>query len=145
MPRKWTEEQDAALTAAVEAITAEEEAKGDKSPFLPDGFCLRQVLWPRVAKRAGRSLTAGACQARWNTALNPNVVLGPWTAEEDAALIESVKRTPLKQMGWSERARELANATGHAAPRRRGGADVCDRYLKALSGPGGSRKRARGG
>lgn len=50
------------------------------------------------------------CQQRWQKVLNPNLVKGPWTKEEDAKVIELVQKYGPKR--WSLIAKNLRGRLG---------------------------------
>lgn len=45
------------------------------------GLCVNEVLCSALCLSQGR--TDGQCQHRWQKVLNPELVKGPWTKEED--------------------------------------------------------------
>jgi hypothetical protein len=50
------------------------------------------------------------CLHRWQKVLNPELVKGPWTKEEDEKIIELVKELGAKQ--WSKIAMQLPGRIG---------------------------------
>ena len=68
----WTEEEDEALRVAIGAYTSGERIK-----------------WSLVAARIP-SRTDVQCRERWKNVLDPKIKFGPWSAEEDAALISAL-------------------------------------------------------
>jgi hypothetical protein len=70
MRNHFTELEDRFLSALVEAYGEED--------------------WEAIAARMMHR-TARQCKERWNQYLAPNVVRSPWTAEEDALLLEKVE------------------------------------------------------
>ncbi|OQS04227.1 hypothetical protein THRCLA_20935 [Thraustotheca clavata] len=114
--QSWSKKEDKKLIAAVKA-----QGKGYKAN------------WKLVAQSvSGR--TAGACQGRWNTELDPLVDRTPWTEELDAKLLELYKDPEYDS--WSKRALALAlgKTSANGEPMRRSGADVCSRYFKLTKG-----------
>lgn len=86
---KWTPEEDAKLREAVEANNAKN--------------------WKRIARSLpGR--TDVQCLHRWQKVLKPGLIKGPWTAEEDAKVLELVSIHGQKK--WSMIARELKGRLG---------------------------------
>ncbi|KAL9183586.1 hypothetical protein ACHAXT_004442 [Thalassiosira profunda] len=86
---KWTAEEDAQLRRAV-------NANGGKN-------------WKRIALQLpGRSDVQ--CLHRWQKVLKPGLVKGPWTAEEDATVVELVNKYGQKK--WSFIARQLQGRLG---------------------------------
>mmetsp|Transcript_22862 Transcript_22862/g.54167 ORF Transcript_22862/g.54167 Transcript_22862/m.54167 type:complete len:580 (-) Transcript_22862:116-1855(-) len=86
---KWTEIEDDALRAAVKDF-------GGKS-------------WKKIASRLpGR--TDVQCLHRWQKVLKPGLIKGPWTADEDAKVIQLVKIHGNKK--WSFIARQLKGRLG---------------------------------
>lgn len=65
--------------------------------------------WKRVAETFD-DRTDVQCQQRWTKNLNPNLVKGPWTAEEDAKVIELVNIHGAKK--WSLIADHLPGRIG---------------------------------
>ncbi|KAG5180922.1 Homeodomain-like protein, partial [Tribonema minus] len=74
MRAKWTKAEDAELKKLVEECQAEGWKKSS---------------WKTISDGMGER-TETQCQHRWQKALNPTVAKGPWTAEEDAKVIEVV-------------------------------------------------------
>ena len=105
--------------------------------------------WTAVAKIVGRGRTGPACQARWITALSDDVYRGPWTEDEDAALLKLMADPTTNS--WSKRGDALAAL--HQG-RRRGGGDTWQRYFllkkkppvrrRGGGGRGGSSRRTSG-
>jgi hypothetical protein len=86
---KWSEEEDELLRRAVKEF-------GGKN-------------WKKIAARLlGR--TDVQCLHRWQKVLRPGLVKGPWTAEEDATVIQLVKKFGTKK--WSLIARQLNGRLG---------------------------------
>ncbi|KAL1543502.1 transcription factor MYB3R-5-like [Salvia divinorum] len=85
----WTEEEDNILRDAVHKY----EGKS----------------WKKIAGcLPGR--TDVQCLHRWQKVINPDLVKGPWSKEEDVILIELVERSGGKK--WSEIAEQLPGRTG---------------------------------
>lgn len=61
------------------------------------------VHWPHIAKLMSQR-TARQCRERWNIKLNPDVIKGNWTLQEDRTIVELYK-----SMGsqWTEMAKSL--------------------------------------
>ncbi|KAL3470339.1 hypothetical protein BJX99DRAFT_264331 [Aspergillus californicus] len=59
--------------------------------------------WTKVAEMVG-SRHPDQCAKRWHHSLDPNVKRGPWTPDEDAALVEAVQRIG---RDWKAIGREL--------------------------------------
>jgi hypothetical protein len=86
---KWSEEEDELLRRAVKEF-------GGKN-------------WKKIAARLeGR--TDVQCLHRWQKVLRPGLVKGPWTTEEDATVVELVKKFGTKK--WSLIARQLNGRLG---------------------------------
>jgi len=86
---KWTVEEDRRLRYAVEDNSAKN--------------------WKKIAESLpGRSDVQ--CLHRWQKVLKPGLVKGPWTAEEDAKVVELVERYGQKK--WSLIAKELKGRLG---------------------------------
>uniref|UniRef100_A0A4W4FC47 Myb-like domain-containing protein n=1 Tax=Electrophorus electricus TaxID=8005 RepID=A0A4W4FC47_ELEEL len=66
---------------------------------------LGKVKWSREETR-----TDGQCQHRWQKVLNPELVKGPWTKEEDQRVIELVHKYGPKR--WSVIAKHLQGRIG---------------------------------
>lgn len=75
---KWTAEEDLVLRSAVAEL-------GTRN-------------WRSIAKRLPKR-TEVQCLQRWQKDLKPTLVKGPWTAQEDAKVLEFVKRYGAKK--WS--------------------------------------------
>ncbi|KAG2379378.1 hypothetical protein C9374_007517 [Naegleria lovaniensis] len=86
---KWTPEEDKTLKAAV--------------------LLHRGKNWKKIAEHFP-DRTDVQCLHRWQKVLNPDVVKGPWTAEEDNQVIELVKKYGAKK--WSLIAQHLPGRIG---------------------------------
>ncbi|KAL6569482.1 hypothetical protein OROMI_013996 [Orobanche minor] len=87
----WAEEEDVVLQDAVQRY-------GGKS-------------WKKVAKcLPGRTDTQ--CLHRWQKVLNPDLVKGPWSKEEDMLLVKLVEKQLDKKMKWAEIAEQLPGRMG---------------------------------
>lgn len=87
--QKWTPNEDRTLRAAVMAHT-------DKN-------------WKKVAEQLPNR-SEDQCSQRWQKVLNPEVVKGPWTEEEDKKVINLVKQHGPKK--WSLIAQQLPGRIG---------------------------------
>mmetsp|Transcript_1525 Transcript_1525/g.5226 ORF Transcript_1525/g.5226 Transcript_1525/m.5226 type:complete len:523 (-) Transcript_1525:1300-2868(-) len=76
---KWTDEDDKKLKAAV--------------------LLHNEKNWKEIAKMMDNRYTETQCLNRYKKVLNPNVVKGPWTEEEDQKLMQLVKLHGAKK--WS--------------------------------------------
>ena len=86
---KWTAEEDSRLAALVDQFHAKN--------------------WKKIAERMeGR--TDVQCLHRWQKVLNPDLVKGPWTKEEDRTVIELVSQHGPKK--WSLIASHLPGRIG---------------------------------
>ena len=47
--------------------------------------------WSQVAQFVGNDRTRAQCSQRWNRGLDPRILKGPWTEEEEKELLRSVK------------------------------------------------------
>jgi myb proto-oncogene protein len=65
--------------------------------------------WKKVASFL-KDRTDVQCLHRWQKVLNPNLVKGPWTKEEDEIVIEMVKRYGPRN--WSAIAQHLPGRIG---------------------------------
>jgi hypothetical protein len=68
---KWTKQEDGFLTAAVKTYLDAKEV----------------VDWSKVS-RCVTARTAKQCRERWHFHLDPSIVTGPWTMQEDFLLVE---------------------------------------------------------
>ncbi|KAL5792470.1 hypothetical protein ACOSP7_001064 [Xanthoceras sorbifolium] len=85
----WTEEEDNVLSLAVQKFRAKS--------------------WKSIAENVpGR--TSVQCLHRWQKVLDPNLVKGPWSKEEDGLLIELVREQGNKK--WSEIAKRFPGRIG---------------------------------
>ncbi|KAH7435843.1 hypothetical protein KP509_06G081400 [Ceratopteris richardii] len=85
----WTPEEDEILRKAVE--------------------CFNGKNWKRIAELL-KDRTDVQCLHRWQKVLNPSLVKGPWTKEEDDKIIELVKKNGPRK--WSVIARSLPGRIG---------------------------------
>ncbi|MGH0170700.1 UNVERIFIED_CONTAM: hypothetical protein FKN15_059362 [Acipenser sinensis] len=86
---KWTQEEDESLRGLVQNF-----GQGD---------------WKRIASFL-TNRTEQQCQHRWLKVLNPDLVKGPWTKEEDEKVIELVNCYGTKQ--WASIAKHLKGRLG---------------------------------
>ncbi|CAA0838367.1 Myb-related protein 3R-1 [Striga hermonthica] len=86
---QWTAEEDEILRVAVQQF------KGKN--------------WKKIAERF-KDRTDVQCLHRWQKVLNPDLVKGPWSKEEDEIIIEMVKRYGPKK--WSTIAQHLPGRIG---------------------------------
>ncbi|KAL9642601.1 hypothetical protein ABK040_011166 [Willaertia magna] len=87
--KAWTPEEDRVLKAAV--------------------LHYRGKNWKKIAENFP-DRTDVQCLHRWQKVLNPEVVKGPWTAEEDQKVVELVKKYGAKK--WSLIAQQLPGRIG---------------------------------
>ncbi len=66
--------------------------------------------WKKVAEIMGNNKTDVQCLHRWQKVLNPVLVKGPWTAEEDGKVVDLVERYGPKK--WSLVAQHLPGRIG---------------------------------
>lgn len=85
----WTPEEDEILRRAVQ--------------------CFKGKNWKRIAELL-RDRTDVQCLHRWQKVLNPNLVKGPWTKEEDEKIMELVNKHGAKK--WSVISRSLPGRIG---------------------------------
>jgi len=143
--KMWTEEEDALLRQAVEKygedwVTVAQEVPGRnklqcvqrwkktlrpgliKGTWKPEeDALLLQVMveemegdWQAISRRIpGRN--AKQCKERWTLNLNPSINHGPWSAEEDATLVQLHSEIGGK---WSILAKRLTGRTEHAIKTR---------------------------
>ena len=71
--------------------------------------------WVLTAKQLGSGRTGKQCRERWLNHLRPDLNKGPWTAEEDAALVEAHRAVGNR---WSEIARRLPGRPENAIKNR---------------------------
>ena len=99
----WTEEEDEALRVAVSVYT-----KGQR------------IKWTLIADQIP-TRTDVQCRERWMHCLDPNIVTGPWTEEEDRALLSAVApdaSSELKFNEWGKLAQLTPGRTPKSAMRR---------------------------
>uniref|UniRef100_A0A336MDV2 CSON015200 protein n=1 Tax=Culicoides sonorensis TaxID=179676 RepID=A0A336MDV2_CULSO len=85
---KWTKDEDTSLKFLV-------EAHGEN--------------WEQIAKLMP-DRTEVQCQQRWTKVVNPNLIKGPWTKEEDEKVVELVEKYGPKK--WTLIARHLKGRIG---------------------------------
>lgn len=68
------------------------------------------MRWTRAATYFSDTRTDVQCLHRWQKVLNPDLVKGPWTAEEDAKIVKLVMELGPKR--WSKIASELPGRIG---------------------------------
>lgn len=88
-PRKWSKEEDEALTCLVETYGTDN--------------------WEGVAYYM-HSRTALQCQCRWQRVVSPHLIKGPWTKEEDEKVAELVAKYGPKK--WTVIAKHLKGRIG---------------------------------
>mmetsp|Transcript_3543 Transcript_3543/g.8892 ORF Transcript_3543/g.8892 Transcript_3543/m.8892 type:complete len:705 (-) Transcript_3543:28-2142(-) len=93
--RRWAEDEDARLRAAVEAHGA--------------------AQWGKIASVMGSSRSASMCRERWHYHLSPEVHKRDWLAEEDALIIGAART----QSRWAKAiASQLQGRSAHAVRNR---------------------------
>lgn len=85
----WTEEEDEMLKQAVEYHNGKN--------------------WKKIADML-QNRTSVQCLHRWQKVLNPNLVKGPWTKEEDEAIVKLVQQYGAEN--WSMIASNLPGRIG---------------------------------
>lgn len=122
MPPKtnaWTSSEEVKLRKIVTDLQQSDPHKYDHRI---DKQC---PFWDEVAKKMGNGRTAAACLGRWMTKVGGDITRGNWTETEDQSLLAMFKSKALNS--WSKRAIELGKKF-HGG-KRRGGAEVCSRYM----------------
>ena len=66
--------------------------------------------WKAVAEMVGLNRSNIQCKHRWQKALDPNLVKGPWSMEEDRKIVSLVGQFGPKR--WSFIAKHLQGRTG---------------------------------
>uniref|UniRef100_A0A3Q1GG84 Transcriptional activator Myb n=1 Tax=Acanthochromis polyacanthus TaxID=80966 RepID=A0A3Q1GG84_9TELE len=87
---RWTREEDEKLKKLVELHGSED--------------------WKLIASLLTQNRTDVQCQHRWQKVLNPELIKGPWTKEEDQRVIELVQKYGAKR--WSVIAKHLKGRIG---------------------------------
>lgn len=68
------------------------------------------AFWSALASGLGGGRTDAQCQHRWEKVLNPALIKGPWTEEEDRLIVELVEQHGAKK--WSVIANEISGRIG---------------------------------
>lgn len=114
----WTSSEEAKLRKIVTDLKKENPEKypriDKQGPF-----------WTEVAKKHKNGRSAAACLGRWMTKVGGDITRDNWTEKEDKALLSMFKSKEFNS--WSKRAIELGKKF-HGG-KRRGGAEVCSRYM----------------
>ncbi|KAM9779237.1 transcriptional activator Myb isoform X1 [Syngnathus typhle] len=87
---RWTREEDEKLKKLVELHGSDD--------------------WKVIASFLSQNRTDVQCQHRWQKVLNPELIKGPWTKEEDQRVIELVQKYGAKR--WSVIAKHLKGRIG---------------------------------
>ena len=69
--------------------------------------------WDPIAKELSRNKSSRECQERWTRYLKPGSRKGQWTEEEDAVVLDAVKKSiedPFTR--WSDLAQQLPGRVG---------------------------------
>ncbi|CAF1001828.1 unnamed protein product [Didymodactylos carnosus] len=88
--KKWTKEEDQKLREGCERFG--------------------EYNWSQIANHVGGQRTESQCQHRWDRVLNPSIVKGPWTSEEDNKVRDLVEKYGPRQ--WSLIAKHLTGRVG---------------------------------
>lgn len=117
-PRGWTDDEDAALTRAVQQHGV--------------------ASWCHISKFV-QGRTSKQCRERWHNQLKPEIYRGAWTGEEDKLILDLVKAHGRK---WAFISRQLPGRTDNAVKKRfdghihrRLGSDDPSVVTTPLSGP----------
>ena len=86
----WTEQQDASLINAVRKYNGKN--------------------WKAVAEMVGLNRSNIQCKHRWQKVLDPNLVKGPWSPDEDRLIVNLITQYGAKR--WSFIAEKLRGRTG---------------------------------
>lgn len=91
---KWMPDEDAILIKAVGEWQAwhAAENRGISSEVELQEELDKSIPWAHIAATLPRPRTGVQALARWSEALDPRIVKGKWTAEEDAALMRGIQR-----------------------------------------------------
>ncbi|GER57457.1 Myb-like protein [Striga asiatica] len=92
----------------------------NKKPLAVNGMPFYKMQFKYMEEKAGKKLatkclpgrTDTQCLHRWQKVLNPNLIKGPWSKEEDNLLITLVEKQSGKKMKWSEIAAQLPSRMG---------------------------------
>lgn len=66
--------------------------------------------WKKISETVGGDKTHIQCLHRWQKVLDPKLVKGPWTVEEDNIIVNTVTQFGAKK--WSHIAKSLPGRTG---------------------------------
>ena len=114
----WTFSEEAKLRKIVNQLQQSDPVKYERidelSPF-----------WTEVANQHKNGRSAAACLARWMTKVGGDITHGNWTETEDQTLLDMYSSETFNS--WSKRVIELGKKF-HGG-KRRGGAEVCNRYM----------------
>eukprot|EP00040_Diaphanoeca_grandis_P005055 m.31155 g.31155 ORF g.31155 m.31155 type:complete len:593 (+) comp16407_c0_seq1:598-2376(+) len=86
----WTKEQDSNLVKAVQMYNSKN--------------------WKAISEQVGKDKSHIQCLHRWQKVLDPELVKGPWTRDEDQIIIDLVTKHGPKR--WSLIAKQLVGRTG---------------------------------
>lgn len=67
-------------------------------------------LWAKLAEKLGGGRTRIQCQQRWETLLDPKLIKGSWTDEEDRRIVDLVEKYGPKK--WSAIANQIEGRVG---------------------------------
>jgi hypothetical protein len=93
---RWSKEEDALLTRLVKS------AQSSRTNI--------DEVWGYIASQMSAGRDEMQCANRWHTMLDPSLIKGPWTKEEDELMIQLVQRYGAKN--WSMIAEHLKGRIG---------------------------------
>jgi len=106
---KWASSEDELLVALVKMACG-----GDNVVWTAEATDAKKISWPQLASRiSGR--TSKQCRERWYEHLSPAINRGPFSAEEDALMMQQ-----FRQLGncWTQIAKKLEGRTADATKLR---------------------------
>ncbi|GFP93035.1 myb-related protein 3r-1 [Phtheirospermum japonicum] len=118
--RRYLEDLEAKDNLEIPIDDGESDGAANHKPLTVTGMPFCKTRFGNMEEKAGKKLATNClpgrtdtqCLHRWQKVLNPDLVKGPWSKEEDKLLVKLVEKQSEKKMKWAEIATQLPGRMG---------------------------------